>query len=226
MPAFCSPLNGVTMGCVPGPLGSQPSWYGRFGSLNHSPRWNWWVGANVVVPPGDTENVSRSKMPRTEAKPTPAPLAFTSVWYHDTPNGLFGCWITNRSNSAWRGMPVIVTFMRSFCEPGMMVTTPWACGRQDWMPGEGTSANVNGPLLEALVTGAADAAVRLSALAAATAAAPAAAQVTARRRRCLTMSIGFAPLWSAAAPRRRGRCRAGVRSARLTGFRLFSASFL
>src|SRR5689334_18911798 len=193
MPAFCSPLNGVTMGCVPGPLGSQPSWYGRFGSLNHSPRWNWWVGANVVVPPGDTEKVSRSKIPRTEAKPTPAPLAFTSVWYHDTPNGLFGCWITNRSNSALRGMPVIVTFMRSFCVPGMMVTTPWACGRQDWMPGEGTSANVNGPLLEALVTGAADAAVRLSALAAATAAAPAAAQVTARRRRCLTMSIGLLP---------------------------------
>src|SRR5512142_201792 len=61
------------------------------------------------------------------------------------------------------------------------------------MPGEGTSANVNGPLLEALVTGAADAAVRLSALAAATAAAPAAAQVTARRRRCLTMSIGLLP---------------------------------
>ena len=54
------------------------------------------------------------------------------------------------------------------------------------MPGEGISANVNGRL-EALDTGAADAAVRLSALAAATAAAPAAAQVTARRRRCLVM---------------------------------------
>src|SRR5690348_16982915 len=58
---------------------------------------------------------------------------------------------------------------------------------------EGTSANVNGPLVEALVTGAAEAAVRLSALAAATAAAPAAAQVTARRRRCLTMSIDLLP---------------------------------
>src|SRR5689334_16451661 len=190
MPAFCSPLNGVTMGCVPGPLGSQPSWYGRFGSLNHSPRWNWWVGANVVVPPGDTENVSRSKMPRTEAKPTPAPLAFTSVWYHDTPNGLFGVWITNRSNSACFGMPVIVMFIRSFCVPGMMVTTPWACGRQVLMAAdEGVSANVNGPLVEAVVTGAAEAAVRLSAPAAAAAAAPAAAQVTARRRRCLTISM-------------------------------------
>jgi len=79
-----------------------------------------------------------------------------------------------------------------------MVTTPWACGRQDWMPGEGTSANVTGPLLEALVTGAADAPVRLSALAAATAAAPAAAQVTARRRRCLVMFM-HAPLFSGGA---------------------------
>src|SRR5579859_4972494 len=157
MPAFCSPLNGVTMGCVPGPLGAQPRLYGTLGSLNHSPRWNWWVGANVVVPPGETENVSRSKMPRTEAKPTPSPSAFTSVWYQDTPNGLFGCWITNRSNSACFGMPVIVTFIRSFCEPGMMVTTPWACGRQDAMPGEGTSANVNGRSAEALVAGAAEA---------------------------------------------------------------------
>src|SRR5512146_479582 len=92
------------------------------------------------------------------------------------------------------------------------------------MPGEGTSANVKGPPAEALVTGAAEAAVRLSALAAATAAAPAAAQVTARRRRCLTMSM-VAPLCSAAAPGRRGRCRAGVRSARLAGFRLFSGIF-
>src|SRR5689334_5473325 len=192
MPAFCSPLNGVWT--ADGWPGSQPRLNGRLGSLNHRPRWNWWVGSNVVVPPCDTENVSRSKMPRTEAKPTPAPLAFTSVWYQDTPNGLPGCWITNRSNSAFFGMPVIVTFIRSFCEPGMMVTTPRACGRQVLIAGdEACSANVNGRSAEWPVTGAAEAAVRLSALAAATAAAPAAAQVTARRRRCLTMSIGLLP---------------------------------
>src|SRR6266581_7838065 len=52
--------------------------------------------------------------------------------------------------------------------------------------------------MEALVTGAADAAVRLSALAAATAAAPAAAQVTARRRRCLAMFM-YLPCFSGGA---------------------------
>lgn len=130
--------------------------------MNHSPRWYWWVGANVVVPPGDMENVSASKMPRTVAWPKPRLSALTSVWYHDTPNGLSGCWITNRSKSALRGMPKIETCMVSFCDPGMMVTRPPACGRQDLMPGEGTRANVNAPVWPvALVTGAADAAVRL-----------------------------------------------------------------
>src|SRR5712664_2583009 len=63
------------------------------------------------------------------------------------------------------------------------------------MPGEGTRANVNAPLwLEALVTGAADAAVRPRAPTAAAVATPAAAQVTARRRRCLTMCMN-APLF-------------------------------
>src|SRR6516225_11696853 len=103
MPACCSPLNGVTIGCVPGPLGSQLRLNGTLGSLNHRPRWYWWVGPNVVLPPGDTENVSTSKTPRTVAWPKPWWSALMSVWYQDTPNGLFGCSITNRSKSASRG---------------------------------------------------------------------------------------------------------------------------
>src|SRR6516225_7143234 len=65
MPAFWLPLNGVTIGEVA--VGSQPRLNGTFGLLNHRPRWYWWVGANVVVPPGDTEKVSESKTPRTVA---------------------------------------------------------------------------------------------------------------------------------------------------------------
>jgi hypothetical protein len=118
----------------------------------------------------------------------------TSVWYHDTPNGLSGCWITNRSKSALRGMPKIETCMVSFCDPGMMVTRPPACGRQDLMPGDGTRRKVNAPLWRALVTGAADAAVRLRAPATAVTATPAVAQVTARRRRLLVKRMN-APLF-------------------------------
>ena len=162
--------------------------------MNHRPRWYWWVAPNVVLPPGDTENVSTSKMPRTVAWPTPCRSALTSVWYQDTPNGLFGCWITNRSNSALRGMPKIETSMVSFCDPGMMVTRPPACGRQDLMPGDGTRPNVNAPLCRALVTGAADAAVRLRAPATAVTASPALAHVTARRRRLLVIRMN-APLF-------------------------------
>src|ERR1700759_5321303 len=116
MPACCSPLNGVTTGLVA--PASQPSLNGRLGALNHRPRWNWWVGANVVLPPGDTENVSRSKMPRTTAWPTPWLSASTSVWYHETPKGLLGCSITNRSNSAWLRLPEDGTSIREFSEPG------------------------------------------------------------------------------------------------------------
>src|SRR6266567_4900433 len=107
MPACCSPLNGVTTGEVC--PGSQPSLNGRLGSLNQRPRWYWWVGANVVVPPGDTENVSASKMPRTVALPAPYLPAWMSVWYQDTPNGLLGCSITNKSKSLLAGMPCTET---------------------------------------------------------------------------------------------------------------------
>src|SRR6516164_7089293 len=198
MPACCSPLNGVTTGCVA--PGSQPRLKGRLGSLNHSPRWYWWVGPNVVLPPGDTENVSTSKTPRTVAWPKPWWSALMSVWYQDTPNGLFGCSITNRSKSASRGMPKIESSIVSFCDPGVMVTRPPACGRQDLMPGDGTRRKVNAPLCRAPVTGAADAAVKLRALATAVVASPAAAQIAARRRRCLVIRMN-APLFRWPCPR-------------------------
>jgi hypothetical protein len=118
MPACCSPLNGVTTGAVL-PF-SQPSLKGRFGSLNQIPRWNWCVGLNVVVPPGDTENVSRSKMPCTVAVPEPSAPTLTSDWYHETPNGLFGNWMTKRSNWLWAGMPQSLTFMTSLSDPGVI----------------------------------------------------------------------------------------------------------
>src|SRR5260370_26101296 len=201
MPACCSPLNGVTIGCVSGPLGSQPRWYGRLGSLNHSPMWYWWVGANVgvrsegsergVVPPSETENVSTSKMPRTVTKPLPWLSAWMSVWYHDTPNGLFGVWITNRSKSLLAGMPWISTAMRSFSDPGTMTASPRACGRQDLMPGEATrrkpkpNAWPEPATAATLFAGAADAPVRLRD--AATAPAVTACQASARSRVLITL---------------------------------------
>src|SRR5579871_1660719 len=104
MPASCSPLKGVIVGDVA--PGSHPRLNGTWGSLNHRPRWYWWVGANVVVPPGDTEKVSESNTPRTVALPVPVLLAWMSVWYHEMPNGLAGCWMTNRSKPVLAGMPI------------------------------------------------------------------------------------------------------------------------
>src|SRR5689334_11896984 len=142
MPAFCSPLNGVTIFC--GAPGSQPRLNGTLGSLNHTPRWYWWAGANVVVPPGDTENVSASKMPLTVALPNPLSLVWMSLWYHETPNGAVGCWITNRSNPVLGGMPCRLTFMVSFSDPVVMVACPPAFGRHAEMAGDdGLSPNEN-----------------------------------------------------------------------------------
>src|SRR6516225_21392 len=136
------PLNGVMIGDVA--PGSQPRLNGTFGLLNHRPRWYWCVGANVVVPPGDTEKVSLSKTPRTVALPVPLALVWTSVWYHETPNGAVGCWMTNRSNSLLAGMPCTVTVMVSLIVPEVMVTCPLALGRHDVMAADdGTSANEN-----------------------------------------------------------------------------------
>src|SRR5215467_12641787 len=142
MPAFCSPLNGVTIGAAA--PGSQPRLNGTLGSLNQTPRWYWWVGANVVVPPGDTENVSASKIPRTVALPLPSSLVWMSLWYQEMPNGAVGCWITNRSKPVLAGMPCSETTILSFSACGVMVTCPPAFGRQAVMAAdEGLSWNEN-----------------------------------------------------------------------------------
>src|SRR5437868_6920838 len=127
-----------------------------------------------------------------------------SVWYHDTPNGLFGCWITNRSKSLLAGMPWISTAMRSFSDPGTMTASPRARGRQEWMPGEATRPKLNAwpePATAATVfAGAADAADRPSDAAAA----PAATAVTARARvRTLLNFTKVSPFLAAASLRRR-----------------------
>src|SRR5215469_6123044 len=142
MPACCSPLNGVTIACVA--PGSQPRLNGTLGSLNQTPRWYWWVGAKVVVPPGDTENVSASKIPRTVALPVPSSPVWMSLWYQETPNGAVGCWITNRSKPVLAGMPCSETTILSFSACGVMVTCPPAFGRQAVMAAdEGLSWNEN-----------------------------------------------------------------------------------
>src|SRR6516164_3200959 len=143
MPACCSPLNGVMMGEVA--PGSQPRLNGTLGSLNQTPRWYWWVGENVVVPPRDTEKVWESNTPRTVALPDPVLLAWMSVWYQETPNGAVGCWMTNRSKPALAGMPCRLTVMTSFSVPGVMVTCPPALGRQaEIAADDGLSWNENG----------------------------------------------------------------------------------
>src|SRR6516162_9737401 len=141
MPAFCSPLKGVMTGDVA--PGSHPRLNGTLGSLNHTPKWYWWVGANVVVPPRDTEKVSESNTPRTVALPVPLLLAWMSLWYHEMPNGFAGCWMTNRSKPALAGMPVTVTVIVSLSDPVVMVAWPDALGKHAVMPVAGTSLNEN-----------------------------------------------------------------------------------
>src|SRR5215472_3131183 len=235
MPACCSPLNGVTIGLLA--VGSQPRLNGVFGLLNHTPRWNWWVGGNVVVPPSDTENVSRSKMPRTLALAAPLSPTLMSLWYHATPNGLSGCWITNRSKPVSRGMPWSETCMMSLSCPGVIVTSPPACGRHFAMPGEGTSGNESGGLgrvAAPLAADAADAAPmpsdRTRAPAAAVAQRPAVVRVRNRGCRSLMLRMGDLLCVVAASLCHRLRraslaghsgpesCRAGVRSTGEAGF--------
>src|SRR5258707_15108179 len=83
-------------------------------------------------------------MPCTVALPTPFAPAWMSLWYHETPNGLFGSWMTNRSKSLFFGMPHSVTFMTSLSDPGVIHASPCACGRHFAIPREGTSLNGKG----------------------------------------------------------------------------------
>ena len=77
-----------------------------------------------------------------------------SDWYHETPNGLFGNWMTNRSKSLLASMPQSLTFMMSLSDPGVIQAWPRAYGRQLAIPGDAFKANVT-----VLAAGAAGAAV-------------------------------------------------------------------
>ncbi len=96
-------------------------------------------------------------MPLTVALPLPCRPVLRSDWYHEMPNGLFGVWITNRSNPVLAGRPCTETRMVSLSDPGVMVTRPRACGKQDVIPGDACSPNENDsdPLLAALAPDAA-----------------------------------------------------------------------
>lgn len=54
-----------------------------------------------------------------------------------------GIWMTNRSNSVSEGSPLTSTCMRSTAPRGLIVTWPWALGKQVWAPYEGTMPKVN-----------------------------------------------------------------------------------
>src|ERR1022692_1177575 len=85
-------------------------------------------------------------MPRTVAVPSPCLSVCTSLWYQDTPNGLFGVWITNRSKPVLAGSPCTETVMVSFRSPRVICTVAPACGRQV-TPGVRTILNENPELL-------------------------------------------------------------------------------
>src|SRR6516164_159654 len=108
-------------------------------------------------------------MPRTVALPVPSELVWMSLWYHATPKGAVGCWITNRSKPVLAGMPVSVTFMVSLSDPGVMVACPAAFGRQAEMAeDDAVSGNENDDAMAracAPPVAAPAAAVRLSAAA-------------------------------------------------------------
>src|SRR5215472_14055297 len=208
MPAFWLPLNGVTIGEVA--PGSQPRLNGTFGLLNHKPRWYWWVGANVVVPPGDTEKVSESNTPRTVAVPVPVLPAWMSVWYQDTPNGAPGVWMTNRSNPVLCGMPEIVTFMMSFSAPVVIVTLPLALGRHVLMAAEDACRpNVNEESVA--VAPVAVARVIAKATTPVVASAPSFADAEVRRLRDLCMAVPLPRLF------RSSQRRSGYGNAQLKG---------
>src|SRR5215218_2726932 len=138
IPAVWSPLNGVTLSGHPAALAASAV-------PNHNPRWNWCTGANCGLVsasgnggsscttgastlPGATENVSMLKRPTKCPRPSPSLLVFMSPWYQETPNGVSGCWMTNKSNSVFLGMWRRVTFITSTGPKDLMVTLAWALG--------------------------------------------------------------------------------------------------
>jgi hypothetical protein len=53
-----------------------------------------------------------------------------SPWYHDSPNGASGTWITNRSNSVRAGRPATLTRIVSVSPLAVTVADPCASLKQ------------------------------------------------------------------------------------------------
>src|SRR6188472_1180522 len=146
-PALCSPLNGVV-------APEQPALVASAGELNQTPTWNVCTGPNagLLVASGVGEectegagavfgamaNVSWLNRPTYSWCAKPHRLVSRSPWYHDTPNGALGTWMTNVSNSVLAGRPHAVMLIRSTAPSCLTVTRAAAFGRQPaaTMPGE------------------------------------------------------------------------------------------
>src|SRR4051812_43587844 len=150
-PALCSPLNGVV---APG----QPALVASAGELNQMPTWKVWIGPNagLLVASGVGEectdgagavfgamaNVSSLNRPTYSWWAKPSRFVSRSPWYHDTPNGALGTWMTKVSNSVLAGRPHASTVIRSTGPSCLTVTRAEAYGRQPaaTMPGDRCSA--------------------------------------------------------------------------------------
>jgi hypothetical protein len=63
-------------------------------------------------------------------RPRPLSLVSMSPWYQESPNGVFGTWITKKSNSVFGGSPLTRTFMISTGPTDLMDTCADAPMRQ------------------------------------------------------------------------------------------------
>ena len=110
------------------------------------PMWNVWIGpkAGLVVASGVGDectdgagavfgaiaNVSWLNRPTYSWWARPARLVSRSPWYHDTPKGKLGTWMTKVSNSVFPGSPQASMVIRSTAPSCLTVTRPAAFGRQ------------------------------------------------------------------------------------------------
>jgi hypothetical protein len=75
-------------------------------------------------------NVSMLNRPTKTPSARPFWFVSRSPWYHDSPNGAFGTWITNRSKSVFFGSPWARILITSTGPCEVTVTRAPACGMQ------------------------------------------------------------------------------------------------
>src|SRR4051794_906710 len=90
--------------------------------------------------------VSTLNRPRNVPLALPPPLVSRSPWYQERPNGKFGTWITNTSNSVLAGKPQALTSSLSTGPRGVTVTLALALRRQPALvtAAERTMSNLSG----------------------------------------------------------------------------------